>query len=87
MSPARNRFLAILFFTIYTLLYAGFMLINVLAPDWMELTPVAGVNVAIWYGFGLILAAVVLAFLYGSLCLSSATNVSGQTPAEKGGQK
>ena len=31
----------------------------------MEATPLAGVNLAIWYGFGLIVAALVLALIYG----------------------
>ena len=31
----------------------------------MEIKPVAGVNLAILYGFGLILAAFVLAVIYG----------------------
>ena len=37
-------------FAIYFALYAGFMLINVFFPALMELTPVAGVNLAILYG-------------------------------------
>ena len=31
----------------------------------MEATPIAGVNVAILYGFGLIISAFVLALIYG----------------------
>ena len=34
----------------------------------MEVTPFAGVNLAILFGFGLIIAALVLALLYGALC-------------------
>ena len=34
----------------------------------MEVTPFAGVNLAILYGFALILAALVFALLYGWLC-------------------
>ena len=34
----------------------------------MQRTPYAGVNLAIWYGFALIIAAFVLALLYGLLC-------------------
>ena len=43
-------------------------LIKAVAPSIMELTPWAGVNLAIWYGFALIVAAFVLALLYGVLC-------------------
>ena len=34
----------------------------------MDATPLAGVNLAIWYGFGLIVAAIVLALIYGWAC-------------------
>jgi hypothetical protein len=34
----------------------------------MEALPLAGVNLAVLYGFALILAAFVLALLYGVLC-------------------
>jgi hypothetical protein len=34
----------------------------------MEATPIAGLNVAILYGFVLIIGAIVLSGLYGFLC-------------------
>jgi uncharacterized membrane protein (DUF485 family) len=51
-------------------LYGGFVVLAAFAPQWMELTPLAGVNVAIWYGFGLIIAAILLAVVYGWACSS-----------------
>ena len=44
------------------------MLLAAFSPDAMEMTPLAGVNLAIWYGFGLIVAAIVLALVYGWAC-------------------
>ena len=44
------------------------MLLNAFSPETMETTPVAGVNLAILYGFGLIVTAFVMAVLYGFLC-------------------
>ena len=38
---------------------------NAFAAETMEATPLAGVNLAIWYGIGLIVLAVVLALIYG----------------------
>ncbi len=64
----RNARLGLLLFSIYLVFYAGFVLINAYAASWMELTPVAGVNLAIWYGFGLIFGALFLAIIYGVLC-------------------
>ena len=55
-------------FLIYLALYVGFMLLNVLDPKVMESTPIAGLNLAILYGFALIAAAFVLALVYAWLC-------------------
>ena len=57
--------LRFILFGIYLLLYGGFVFLNAFSPETMERTPLAGVNLAIWYGFGLILAAFVLAMIYG----------------------
>ena len=67
MNPKHSRIGLVLFF-LYLLLYGGFVLLNTFSPETMEATPVAGVNVAILYGVGLIVAAFVLALLYGALC-------------------
>jgi uncharacterized membrane protein (DUF485 family) len=64
MVPRTSR-LALSLFSIYLLLYGGFVLLNTFVPSAMEITPWAGINVAVLYGFGLILAAVVLALIYG----------------------
>ncbi len=65
MSDSQTNRLPLVLFGIYLLLYAGFIAINLFATELMELTPFAGVNLAIWYGFGLIVAAILLAFIYG----------------------
>jgi len=66
----RNARIGLVLFSIYLLLYGGFVLLNAFSPDTMSITPVAGINLAILYGFGLIVAALVLALLYGWLCRS-----------------
>ena len=55
-------------FTFYLVLYGGFVLLNAFSPETMEQTPVAGVNLAILYGLGLIAVAFVLALVYDWLC-------------------
>jgi len=57
--------LGIVLFLIYLVLYGGFVLLNAFSPKTMEMTPVAGVNLAILYGFFLIIAAFVMALIYG----------------------
>jgi len=64
MERQRSR-LGFLLFSIYFVLYGVFVLINAFRPDWMQVQPLGGVNLAILYGFGLILAAFVLALIYG----------------------
>lgn len=55
------------FFGFYLVLYMNFVLINAFAPELMDWTPIAGLNLAILYGFGLIFTAFILALLYGFL--------------------
>jgi uncharacterized membrane protein (DUF485 family) len=64
-------------FAVYLVLYGGFVLLAAFSPQWMEVTAFAGVNLAIWYGFGLIVAAIVLALVYG---LASRPGNHGNAP-------
>jgi len=68
---SRNARIGLILFCVYLTLYGGFVLLNAFSPDSMEATPVAGVNLAILYGFGLIIAALLLALIYGWMCRSN----------------
>lgn len=68
LTAARNSRYGLALFALYLLLYGGFVLLNAFDPSLMEATPFAGVNLAVLYGLGLIVAAILLAFLYGWLC-------------------
>lgn len=59
-------------FAVYLVFYAGFVLVNAFNRPLMQKTPFAGVNLAIWYGFGLIFGALVLALVYAWLCRRAA---------------
>ncbi|MEM9589535.1 MAG: DUF485 domain-containing protein [Planctomycetota bacterium] len=63
-----NARLGLWLFAIYLALYGGFVLINALAASWMETIVLAGLNLAIVYGFALIVIAFLMALLYGVLC-------------------
>jgi uncharacterized membrane protein (DUF485 family) len=67
MTTRNSRIGLILFFA-YLAFYVGFVLLAAFSPATMARTPYAGVNLAIWYGFALIIAAFILALLYGVLC-------------------
>lgn len=69
-----NARLGLVLFFVYLAFYAGFVLLAAFSPETMERTPWAGVNLAIWYGFALIVAAFVLALIYGALCSSTERN-------------
>ncbi len=73
----RNARIGLILFGVYSLLYGGFVLLNAFSPDTMETTPVAGINLAILYGFGLIVAALILALVYGWLCKPSESDTDG----------
>ncbi|MGV3482944.1 MAG: DUF485 domain-containing protein [Planctomycetaceae bacterium] len=62
-----NARLGLQLFFAYLVLYVGFVLLNAYSPETMEWRPWGGVNLALLYGFGLILAALGLAFVYGFL--------------------
>lgn len=69
-GSARRSRIGLVLFAVYLLLYGGFVLLNTFAPEQMDRTPFLGVNLAVLYGFLLIIAAFVLALLYGWLCRS-----------------
>ncbi len=66
VSP--NARLGLALFAIYCLLYLGFMGIAAFSYELFGSTPFGGVNLAILYGMGLIVAALVLALVYMKLC-------------------
>lgn len=67
VEVARRSRIALRLFVFYCAFYGGFVLLNAFAPKVME-TTFGGVNLAIWYGFGLIGGALVMALLYAWLC-------------------
>jgi uncharacterized membrane protein (DUF485 family) len=77
---SRNARLGLVLFFIYLALYGGFVLLNTFRAQLMELTPFGGVNLAVLYGFGLIVAALVLALIYGVLCRDEAAPESAARP-------
>ncbi|MFM8290707.1 MAG: DUF485 domain-containing protein [Planctomycetia bacterium] len=66
-ARARAR-VGLAMFALYVALYAGFMALVLLRPEWLSKRPFGGTNLAIAYGLGLIAAAIVLAGLYMAAC-------------------
>lgn len=65
---SRNARYGLVLFAVYVALYAGFIALAVFWTPVMAAPVPGGMNVAIAYGFALIAAALVLAFVYMALC-------------------
>ena len=63
-----KRLLGIKMFIVYGILYAGFVTINALVPGIMEKRVIFGLNLAVFYGFSLIIFAIISGLIYNKLC-------------------
>lgn len=63
-SSLRNARWGLVLFGVYLFFYGAFIAVNAFAPEWMARGWWGGVNVAIWYGMGLIALAFGLAVVY-----------------------
>ena len=66
-APKKARLGVILFF-VYLIIYAGFVVIGITYPELMGLHALGTQNLAIVYGFGLIILAIVMGFIYNWAC-------------------
>ncbi len=84
-----NTRLGLILFLIYLLFYCGFVFISAFSPQTVEMNPIKGVNLAILYGFGLIVAAFIMAMIYGLMCKSddSETDTTSSSKKSDGGDR
>ena len=72
-------------FFLYAVFYFSFIVINVVSPDFMGIN-IGGINMAIAFGFGLILLAMLLAFAYNHISTRAETlfaDLAGETIEEE----
>ncbi|TVR67998.1 MAG: DUF485 domain-containing protein [Spirochaetaceae bacterium] len=55
---------------LYSLVYAGFVVLSVFTPATMGVRAVLGLNLAVAYGLGLIVIAIIFAVVYNRMCLN-----------------
>lgn len=79
-----NARLGLWLFAIYLALYLGFVFLSAFAAQTMERPVLAGLNLAIVYGFGLIVAALVMALIYGMLCKAEPADESSSASSSAG---
>ena len=59
--------LGLIMFAMYVFVYAGFIIINTFFSKWMAID-IGKINLAIFYGIGLIVLALIMALIYNFLC-------------------
>jgi uncharacterized membrane protein (DUF485 family) len=67
-AASRKSKLGLKLFLVYGLVYLGFIIIGVFNPSLMGVRVIWGLNLAIFYGFSLIILAIVMGFLYHLAC-------------------
>lgn len=68
---AHNTRMGVLLLLVYVIFYGGFMALSAFRPAAMAASPFGGPNLAVLYGFGLIVLALVLAVVYMIVCRKS----------------
>jgi len=61
--------LGIILFFVYLAVYAGFVAVNTIWPRLMERVVLGGLDLAVVYGFGLIVLAIIMGLIYNALCM------------------
>ncbi len=74
---AYKRRLGVIMFAVYGVIYAGFVAVNLASPVAMEVVLFGGLDLAVVYGMGLIVIALVLALLYNRACGRREAAMSG----------
>ncbi len=68
---ARNARYGMVLFLVYLAVYGVYVVLNAFKPTVMDALPLLGVNLAVLFGLGLIVLALVLALVYAWLCRSA----------------
>ena len=75
--------LGIKLFWLYCLLYAGFVGIAVFATETMKIPVLAGTNLAVIYGMGLIIFAIILGLIYNHFCTKKENELNSKEEATR----
>lgn len=67
-AASKKSRLGVALFFVYLLIYAGFVIIGLYDPELMGAKTLGSQNLAIVYGFGLIILAIVMGFIYNMIC-------------------
>lgn len=76
-AAAKKARLGVILFLFYALIYAGFVIIGVAYPEKMGDRLIGGQNIAVVYGIGLIVLAIVMGFIYNFFCSRMEDKLNG----------
>lgn len=76
--------LGVKLFFVYWAVYSGFIIINTVNPKLMGLRVILGQNLAVTYGMGLIILAIVMGLIYNKLCTNKENELNKPEVAAKG---
>jgi len=87
-SATEKSRIGLILFGVYSLIYAGFIVINTLTPKTMGIRVFLGLNLAVVYGFGLIILAIIMGIVYNRICTNleermNKTADTGETETSK----
>lgn len=74
--------LGVWMFFIYAIVYSGFVAINLIDATLMAKEVLLGMNLAVVYGIGLIIIALIQALIYNAMCGRKEAELAALDPAE-----
>ena len=78
-ASKRKTRLGLILFLVYAFIYAVFVYIGVMQTELLGIKVIAGLNLAIVYGVGLIVLAIVMGFVYNLACTRMENEMNGGT--------
>ena len=66
-AEQRKSYIGVVMTILYAVIYGGFVFLSVFYPSLMGLRTFLGLNLAITYGLGLIVIAIILAMIYNQM--------------------
>jgi uncharacterized membrane protein (DUF485 family) len=67
-ATAYKERLGIYLFIVYCVVYGVFVALNTISPKLMGMIIFSGLNLAVVYGMGLIILAIVMGIIYNNMC-------------------
>jgi uncharacterized membrane protein (DUF485 family) len=81
-SEQRKSNIGVWMTLLYSIVYGGFVVVSVFQPAWMGANAIFGLNLAVAYGLGLILIAVIFAMIYNQLVRLPKSSTASQQISE-----